>query len=176
MKKHASAMACIGPGDRGARFAPEAAAVYSAQALVSAGQAIVQLASGARLHRIPRIDEPRGSLVFAEVGQHLPFEPKRFFCVFDVPDGEVRGGHAHRKLHEFLICLRGTWVVMLDNGFVQEVVLLDAPDVGLYLPPRLWRRHYQQGPGALLMALASDVYRPDDHVRDYQTFARMARM
>jgi UDP-2-acetamido-3-amino-2,3-dideoxy-glucuronate N-acetyltransferase len=176
MKKRSSTMARVGRDNQGARLASESAAVHSGRAQVSAGQAVVDLASGARLHRIPRIDEPLGSLVFAEVVQHLPFEPKRFFAVFDVPEGVVRGGHAHRTLHEFLVCLRGAWVVMLDNGSVQEAVLLDAPDVGLYLPPRLWRRHYQHGPGALLVALASDVYRPDDHVRDYETFARMTRV
>jgi hypothetical protein len=95
--------------------------------------------------------------------------------VFDVPEGEVRGGHAHRTLHEFLVCLRGAWAVMLDNGFVQDTVLLDAPDIGLYLPPRLWRSHFQRGAGALLMALASDVYRAEEAVRDYETFVHMTR-
>lgn len=64
---------------------------------------------------------------------------------------------------------------MLDDGWAKQTVMLDAPDVGLYLPPRLWRSHYQDAPGALLMALASDVYRPTDHIRDYETFVRMQR-
>ena len=169
-----SAIARTSSENRGV-LSSASAVKHSAHGLLSAGKGTVELASGARLQRIPRIDEPRGSLVFAEVVQHLPFEPKRFFAVFDVPEGEVRGGHAHRTLQEFLICLQGVWGVMLDNGLVQEEVLLDAPDVGLYLPPHLWRRHYQHGPGSMLLALASDVYRPGDHIRDYETFSRMTR-
>jgi len=146
-----------------------------ASALISALQPVVQLESGARLHRIPRIDEPRGSLVFAEVAQHLPFEPKRFFAIFDVPEGEERGGHAHRTLEQFLVCLRGAWLVTIDNGRVQEGVLLDVPDIGLYLPPLLWRYHYQREPGSIIMALASDIYRPSEHVHDYEAFVGMTR-
>lgn len=175
MKKHSPITTRGGRRDQGARFFPESAVARSARVLLPAGQDVFALASGARLQRIPRIDESRGSLVFAEVERHLPFVPKRFFAVFDVPEGEVRGGHAHRTLEEFLICLRGAWGVALDDGRLQEEVLLDAPDIGLYLPPRLWRCHAQREPGALLMALASEVYRPDDHVREYDTFARMTR-
>jgi UDP-2-acetamido-3-amino-2,3-dideoxy-glucuronate N-acetyltransferase len=176
MKRHSSVMVGVGRDNQGAPLGSGSATVHSAQALLPSGRTVVQLASGARLQRIPRIDEPRGSLVFAQVAQHLPFEPKRFFAVFDVPEGEMRGGHAHRTLHEFLVCLRGAWVVILDNGFVQEGVLLDAPDIGLHLPPQLWRYHSQRGAGALLMALASDVYRPEEHIREYETFARMTRL
>lgn len=170
-----SALASPGNGHRRSRPDAGSVPVCSASALIPACQAAVQLESGARIHRIPRIDEARGSLVFAEVAQHLPFEPKRFFAVFDVPLGEVRGGHAHRTLQEYLVCLRGAWVVTIDDGRIRQGILLDAPHIGLYLPPHLWRDHYQREPGSLLMVLASDVYRPTEHVRDYEAFVRMRR-
>jgi dTDP-4-dehydrorhamnose 3,5-epimerase-like enzyme len=153
---------------------PEAPHV-GARNLIPADRDYVVLASGARLQRIPQVNEPRGRLVFAEMARHLPFEPKRFFAVFDVPEGEIRGCHAHHHAHEFLISLRGAWTVSLDDGRTQQTIVLETPDVGLHIPPKVWRSFYRQGPDALIVSLSSDVYRADDYIRDYQVFVRMPR-
>lgn len=129
--------------------------------------------SGARLYRMPLIEDLRGALTFGEINQHLPFEPKRFFIVFDVPTREVRGEHAHLALHEFLICLRGTCSIALDDGTHRDEVILDSPTVGLHVPPRLWRVHYKYSPDAMLLALCSDIYDAADYVRDYDTFIEL---
>lgn len=129
--------------------------------------------SGARLYRMPLIEDLRGALTFGEINQHLPFEPKRFFIVFDVPTREVRGEHAHLALHEFLICLRGSCSIALDDGHHREEVVLDTPTVGLHVPPRLWRVHYKYSPDAMLLALCSDIYDAADYIRDYDMFIEL---
>lgn len=132
--------------------------------------------SGAKLIRLPLIEDLRGALTFGEINQHLPFEPKRFFIVFDVPSREVRGEHAHRELQEFLVCLRGSCAVAIDDGHARDEVVLDSPTIGLHLPPRLWRVHYKYSPDAMLLVLCSDVYKADDYIRDYDTFLKIAEM
>jgi UDP-2-acetamido-3-amino-2,3-dideoxy-glucuronate N-acetyltransferase len=130
--------------------------------------------AGAKLRRMPLIEDLRGAITFGEIRQHLPFEPKRFFVVFDVPSREVRGEHAHRELHEFLICLRGSCAVALDDGRSHDEVVLDTPTIGLHVPPRLWRVHYKYSPDAMLLVLCSDVYKADDYIRDYEQFIAFA--
>lgn len=132
--------------------------------------------AGAKLHRMPLITDLRGALAFGEVDQQLPFEPKRFFVVFDVPNKEIRGEHAHRDLHEFLVCLRGSCSVALDDGSVREEVKLDSPTIGLHIPPRIWRTHYKYTNDAILLVLASDVYRADDYVRNYDEFVKFVQI
>ncbi len=130
---------------------------------------------GAKLHPMPLIEDLRGALTFGEIDQHLPFTPKRFFVVFDVPSREVRGEHAHRKLHEFLVCLRGSCALALDDGNARDEIVLDTPTVGLHVPPMLWRVHYKYSPDAIMLALCSDTYDADDYVRDYEQFLALVR-
>jgi acetyltransferase-like isoleucine patch superfamily enzyme/dTDP-4-dehydrorhamnose 3,5-epimerase-like enzyme len=131
--------------------------------------------SGAKLHRMPVIKDIKGSLTFGEEHQHLPFPVQRYFVVFDVPSKEVRGEHAHRTLHEFLICLHGSCAVALDDGRVRDEVTLDSPTIGVHVPPMVWRVHYKYSPDAILLVLASDIYRADDYIRDYDEFVRLIR-
>ena len=131
--------------------------------------------TGAKLIRLPLIEDLRGALTFGEVNQHLPFAPKRFFIVYDVPSQEVRGEHAHKKLHEFLICLRGSCSVAIDDGHSRDEVVLDSPTIGLHLPPKLWRVHYKYSQDAIMLALCSDIYEANDYIRDYDEFIRLIR-
>ena len=133
------------------------------------------LKSGAELHRMPLINDLRGALTFGEVNTHLPFQPKRFFVVFDVPSREVRGEHAHHQLHEFLVCLRGSCAVAIDNGKHRDEVVLDTPTVGLHLPPKVWRVHYKYSADAILLVLCSAIYDAADYIRDYDEFLRLTR-
>lgn len=131
--------------------------------------------TGAKLHELPLIEDLRGALTFGELDTHLPFPPKRFFVVYDVPSREVRGEHAHHELHEFLICLRGSCSVALDDGSSHDEVLLDTPTIGLHVPPKLWRVHYKYSPDAILLALCSDIYKPEDYIRDYDNFLAIVK-
>lgn len=130
---------------------------------------------GAKLIRLPLIEDLRGALTFGEINQHLPFEPKRFFAIFDVPSQEVRGEHAHLGLHQFLICLRGSCSVALDDGSSRDEIMLSTPTLGLHIPPMVWGVQYKYSSDAMLLVFASDIYMADDYIRDYDTFLDMAR-
>lgn len=87
---------------------------------------------------MPLITDLRGNLSFGEFGKELPFIPKRYFIVFDVPSKDVRGEHAHKNLHQLLVCVKGFCCVALDDGTNRDRVVLDTPAKGLYIPPMIW--------------------------------------
>lgn len=126
--------------------------------------------TGAKLIQLPEITDLRGSLTFAESPGLLPFEPRRFFMVYNVPGKDIRGEHAHKELHQFLICVKGQCSVVLDNGNVRCEVRLDKPILGLHIPPRVWTTQYKFTPDAALLVLASDVYKADDYIRKYTEY------
>src|SRR5436190_1856701 len=92
-----------------------------------------------------------------------------------LPGREVRGEHAHRNCHQFLVCARGSVTVVVDDGVLSEEVVLDGPDIGLYVPPMIWATQYQYSTDALLLVLASAPYDPDDYIRDYLVFKAAVR-
>jgi len=128
------------------------------------------LPGGARLVRLGSFGDLRGMLAVAEVEGHVPFVPQRVFFVSDVPGREVRGEHAHRRCHQFLVCVRGSLSVIVDDGTARHEVLLDSPALGLYLPPLVWSVQYRFSADATLVVLASDPYDPADYIRDYEAF------
>ena len=129
---------------------------------------------GVKFLNLPIVPDMRGTLSFAQIGQYLPFQPKRYFLVFDVPSREIRGEHAHKTLHQFLVCVTGSCSAMVDDGVHREEFLLDSPGKGLYMPPMIWGVQYKYSPDAVLLVLASDVYNSDDYIRDYDEFLRLA--
>jgi UDP-2-acetamido-3-amino-2,3-dideoxy-glucuronate N-acetyltransferase len=126
--------------------------------------------TGVQLYELPIVSDLRGNLTFAEYGNLLPFIPKRFFLVFDVPSKDVRGEHAHRACHQFLTCVKGSCSVVVDDGKNRAEILLDRPNLGLHIPPMIWATEYRYSPDAVLMVLASDVYTADDYIRNYDQF------
>jgi acetyltransferase-like isoleucine patch superfamily enzyme/dTDP-4-dehydrorhamnose 3,5-epimerase-like enzyme len=127
---------------------------------------------GVTLERRPVIRDMRGNLTAREVGQGLPFVPRRYFIVHDVPTKEVRGEHAHRTLHQVLVCIRGSVTVLVDDGAHRQETVLDSPELALHVPPMVWCVQYKYTPDAALLVLASDPYDPDDYIRDYDQFLR----
>jgi UDP-2-acetamido-3-amino-2,3-dideoxy-glucuronate N-acetyltransferase len=125
---------------------------------------------GVTLHRLVLVEDLRGSLSVGEFPAQIPFTPRRYFIVFDVPGKEVRGEHAHRRCHQFLVCLRGSVSVMVDNGTSSEEVALGGPNRGIYIPPMIWAVQYKYSADALLLVFASDPYDADDYIRDYEAF------
>jgi UDP-2-acetamido-3-amino-2,3-dideoxy-glucuronate N-acetyltransferase len=137
----------------------------------SAGESVRALGvAGASLHRLVRADDLRGSLVSGEVEGHIPFAPRRFFSVMDVPSKDVRGAHAHRVCQQFLVCQTGSVAVVLDDGQLREEVILEDPQFGLYVPPLVWSVQYRYTRDAVLLVLASHAYDPRDYIRDYDEF------
>jgi UDP-2-acetamido-3-amino-2,3-dideoxy-glucuronate N-acetyltransferase len=130
---------------------------------------------GVKLFHLPVIPDMRGTLSYAEYGQYLPFAPKRYFLVFDVLSPEVRGEHAHKTLHQFLVCIKGSCSVMVDNGSCREEYVLDSPGTALSIPPMVWGVQYKFSAQAVLLVLASDVYDSADYIRDYDEFLGMVK-
>ena len=129
---------------------------------------------GARVVEMPVFTDLRGSLAVGEYGKQISFEPRRFFVIFDVPSKEVRGEHAHVTLEQLMVCVRGSCVVVLDDGRHREEVVLDSPRIGLYVPPLTWTTQYRHSPDVALLVLASQPYDADDYIRDYEAFRQLA--
>ena len=132
---------------------------------------IVHLGVGdVTLHRMKRVRDMRGDLSVGEFPSDIPFIPRRYFLVFDVPSQETRGEHAHRECHQFLVCVKGSCSVVADDGRHRKEVLLDAPELGLHLPPMTWGIQYRYSADAVLLVFASHAYDPADYIRDYAEF------
>lgn len=121
---------------------------------------------------LPRIADPRGNLTFIESDRHIPFEIRRVFYLYDVPTGNDRGAHAHKKLHQFLICLAGSFDVTLDDGINQSTVHLNRPWKGLHIPPMVWAAEVNFDPGSICLVLASDFFDETDYYRNYDQFLK----
>lgn len=122
-----------------------------------------------KLIQIPKIEEPRGNLSVIE-NDCIPFEMKRVYYLYDVPSGAERGGHAHKKLQQFLIALSGSFDVVLHNGKEQKTVTLNKPNVGLLIESGTWRELNNFSSGAVCLVLASEVYLEADYIRDFDAF------
>lgn len=139
--------------------------------LDSSGDSCVDVGvSNCHLYNLPFIQDLRGNLSFAEFETTLPFIVKRCFWIFGVPSKDVRGEHAHRECHQFLICVSGHVTVMLDDGKVRAEINLDAPTKGLHIQPGTWGVQFKHSPDAILVVLASHNYDPEDYIRDYSDF------
>ena len=129
--------------------------------------------NGVTLHEFPYIKDMRGSLSVGEFERAVPFTPKRYFLVFDVPNREIRGEHAHHTCHQFLVCIKGSCSAVADDGNNRQEFLLDKPSVGLYMPPMTWGTQYKYSSDAVLLVFASEYYDSTDYIRDYGEFMRI---
>ncbi|MHB0896056.1 MAG: sugar 3,4-ketoisomerase [Spirochaetales bacterium] len=114
--------------------------------------------------------DARGSLIALEANKDIPFEIKRIYYIFDTEENIVRGHHAHKTLQQVLICLSGSCTIVLDDSKERSEVLLDKPNIGLYVGPNIWRDMKDFSPDAILLVLASDLYDEEDYIRDYAGF------
>jgi UDP-2-acetamido-3-amino-2,3-dideoxy-glucuronate N-acetyltransferase len=127
------------------------------------------------LHQMNRFKDMRGDLSVGEFSKDIPFEPKRYFLVFNVPSEKTRGEHAHYKCRQFLICVKGSCAVVVDDGKSRSEVTLDSPERGIYLPPLTWGIQYKYSSDAVLLVFASESYDPNDYIRDYNEFLRFMK-
>ena len=133
------------------------------------------LVRGVKLIHLRHVEDMRGDLCATEWQRDLPFVPRRVFLVYNVPNARVRGEHAHKECHQFLVCVKGSLAVVVDDGNNREEYVLEQPWVGLYLPPRVWGIQYKYSGDAILMVYASHEYDPADYIRDYEEFLRVVR-
>ena len=123
-----------------------------------------------KLIELPKITDPRGNLTVAEGAGVVPFDIKRAYWVYDVPGGESRGGHAHKRLRQLVIALSGSFTVTLDNGYERRTVLLNHPWQGLVIETNTWRTLDDFSSGAVCLVLASDHFEEDDYIYEYDEF------
>lgn len=114
----------------------------------------------------------KGNLTVVSNGRTLPFDVKRTYYLYDVPGGESRGAHAHRDLEQLIVAVSGSFRVTLDDGDCKRSFFLNRPYQGLYVKPGMWRDLEDFSSGAVCMVLASDVYKPEDYIRDYDEFLK----
>lgn len=146
-------------------------AQWPLQAVFPSDETVTRVGVGnVTLHRFKLVRDPRGDLSVGEFPKEIPFEPKRYFLVFNVPNEKTRGEHAHYRCHQFLICVKGSCSVVVDDGISRCEVKLEAPDMGIYLPPLTWGIQYKYSSDAVLLVFASDYYDATDYIRNYAEF------
>jgi hypothetical protein len=128
-----------------------------------------------RLIELPKIADPRGNLTFVEGGNHIPFDIKRVYYLYDVPGGSDRGAHAHKNLHQFVIAMSGSFDIVLDDGERQRRFHLNRSYYGLYVCPMMWRTLDNFSSGGVCMVLASERYDESDYIRDHDEFIGLAK-
>jgi dTDP-4-dehydrorhamnose 3,5-epimerase-like enzyme len=126
----------------------------------------------AKIINLPKIEDPRGNLSFVEGENHIPFEIKRTYLIYDVPGGQVRGGHAYKELEEFIVALSGSFDVILDDGKETKKYSLNRSYYGLYVPKMIWRSMENFSTNALCITLASTPYDKHDYIRNYDNFKK----
>lgn len=126
----------------------------------------------ATLIDLPKFEDLRGNLSFVEEGNHIPFKIKRTYWIYDVPGGQVRGGHAFKRQEELIIALSGSFDVIIDNGKGKEIFPLNRSYYGLYVSPGLWRQMVNFSTNSLALVLSSTEFEESDYIRDYDKFLK----
>ncbi len=117
-----------------------------------------------------KVMDYRGSLSVGEFNEELPFNPQRYFIIYDVPNKEIRGEHAHKKCDQFLICVKGCCNILLDDGINKCQLLLNSPSNGIYMPAGIWGSQFNYSKDAVLLVFASLPYDPNDYIRTYSDY------
>ncbi|MFB6317431.1 FdtA/QdtA family cupin domain-containing protein [Saccharicrinis sp. FJH54] len=117
-----------------------------------------------------KVQNRAGNITVVEGNTNVPFDVKRVYYLYDVPGGEARGGHAHKKLYQLIIAVGGSFDVLLDDGTNKKVVKLNRPDYGLLIVSGIWRELFEFSSGATCMVLASEKYDEKDYIREYNSF------
>jgi dTDP-4-dehydrorhamnose 3,5-epimerase-like enzyme len=123
---------------------------------------------------IPKIQD-EGFLCFAESTKDVPFDIRRFYYIFGVNDGAIRGKHAHKKTQQILFCLKGSIKIILDNGNEKEEIILANPNQGIFLDKMMWHDMLDFKKDTILLIIASDFYAESDYIRNYEEFLSLMK-
>lgn len=126
-----------------------------------------------RIIDLPKFLDARGNLSFAEQNNHIPFEIKRTYWIYDVPGGESRGGHAFKENQEVVIALSGAFDVVVDDGKNKKTFTLNRSYYGLFIPKGLWRTMENFSTNSLALEFGSEHYSVEDYIRDYDEFLKL---
>lgn len=125
------------------------------------------------IYTLPKIYYRAGNITPIHPNKDLPFDVKRVFYIYDIPGGEDRGAHAHKKCHQFIIAASGSFNVFLDDGKNQKTVSLNRPYYGLHVPPGIWAAEQSFSSGSVCLVMASSKYQASDYIRDYDFFNKL---
>jgi len=128
-----------------------------------------------KIKELPKFTDSRGNLSFVEQLNHIPFEIKRTYWIYDVPGGEARGGHAFRQNEEFIVALSGAFEVVVDDGTQKRSFQLNRSYYGLYVPAGLWREMKNFSTNSFALEFGSIHYDVNDYIRDYDEFIKLKR-
>lgn len=126
-----------------------------------------------RVIELPKILDRRGNLSIVEENKEIPFKIKRTYWIYDVPGGEIRGGHAYNENQEFIIALSGSFDIIIDDGKARRKFSLNRSYYGLYVPQQLWRQIENFSTNSLALVLSSTIYDENDYIREYEKFLLM---
>ena len=126
-----------------------------------------------KLIELPKFADPRGNLSFVEQNNHIPFEIKRTYWIYDVPGGESRGGHAYKTTDEFIIAISGGFDVTVDDGEEKKTFTLNRSYYGLYIPKGLWRTMDNFSTNSLDLEIGNTVYDRSDYIENYENFQKL---
>ncbi|WP_417811906.1 sugar 3,4-ketoisomerase [Thalassospira alkalitolerans] len=129
-----------------------------------------------KIMELPKISNAQGNLTFIEGNNHVPFDIRRVYYLYDVPGGAVRGGHAHKNLHQLIVAMSGSFDIVIDDGNEKQRFHLNRSYQGLYICPMIWRELDNFSSGSVCMVLASNLYDEDDYYRDYGSFMKAREM
>lgn len=124
------------------------------------------------LCELNRMHDREGNLTYMYENIHVPFPINRVFYSYDIPGGESRGAHAHKRCHQFIIAASGSFEVVLDDGINKRTVQLNRPFWGLHVPPGVWAAEQSFSSGSICLVLASHGYEEDDYIRNYDDYLK----
>lgn len=125
--------------------------------------------------QFPKVSDVRGCLAFGEGERHIPFPIKRIFWTYDIVDGNMRGNHAHRTCEMVLFPIGGSFDIELDDGKNKALLHMDDPSLGVFIPPLVWCRLTNFTKNAACISLASEEYRSEDYIHDYEEFLKLTK-
>lgn len=126
-----------------------------------------------KIIELPRFLDARGNLSFVEQNNHIPFEIKRTYWIYDVPGGESRGGHAYLNNKEFIVALSGSLDLVVDDGEKKQIFSLNRSYYGLYIPSGLWREIKNFSTNSLALEFGSEHFSKEDYIRNYEEFLKL---
>ena len=130
------------------------------------------LDDSAKIIDLPKVTDRRGNLSIIEEMKDIPFEIKRCFWIYDVPGGEIRGGHAYRTTQEFIVALSGSFDVVIDDGNIKQTFSLNRSYYGLYVPTMMWRQMQNFSTNSLALIVTNTEFNKNDYIYDYNKFLK----
>lgn len=125
---------------------------------------------------LPKLEVERGAITPVNNHAEVPFAIERVYYLYDVPSGSDRGAHAHKELQQLIVAASGSFTITVDDGLLKRSFMLSQPNVGLFLPPGLWRELTDFSGGGICLVLASLEYSVSDYIRSYSDFKQFKNL